>query len=189
VSPIALVWVLLAAAPAEEFVSHLWPGEGKPRLVARVTSLSLRREPRADAPLARQLQVAPGTLLEFDQTRYRTTRAGKVVARREGTLRVRKFGRLEVLSEQAYRSAAATETIEFTKGSAFEYLQYRAEGACLLRLEGEVLEAESCPAFDDRFELVAEPVVEWWVRLVSAGEPKGWLLVERGKIDSLHRQF
>lgn len=186
---IALVWLFFAATSSEEFVSHLWPGEGRPRLVARVTSLSLRREPHANAPLAGELKVAAGTLLEFDESRYRTTNAGKIVALRDGALRARKLGRFKVLSAQAYRAAGPFESIDFKKGDAFDYLQYRAEGACLVRLEGELLEAETCPAFDDRFEVLAEPTVEWWVRLVVGGEPKGWLRVERGEIDFLHRQL
>ena len=68
--------------------------------------------------------------------------------------------------------------IAYQKGTSLEYLQYRAEGTCFVRLMGEVIDTDVCPAFDDKFRVMAEPVTEWWVRVLISGKPKEWLLVD-----------
>jgi hypothetical protein len=51
---------------------------------------------------------------------------------------------------------------------------------------GAVFEAEQCPLFEPvLFELADEPTVDWWIRVVAEGEPRGWLRVE----DSAVREF
>ena len=38
-------------------------------------------------------------------------------------------------------------------------------------------------------DVIAEPVTEWWVRVLISGKPKGWLLIDETTVQFLDRQF
>jgi hypothetical protein len=77
-----------------------------------------------------------------------------------------------------------------TAGETIEYLQYRAEGACFVRVDGAVFEAEVCPLVQRAlFEMAHEPTVDWWIRVVVEGDPRGWLRVEESAVREVGRLF
>jgi hypothetical protein len=78
-----------------------------------------------------------------------------------------------------YSGRFPREHRRITAGETIEYLQYRAEGTCFVRVEGAVFEAEPSPLVQQAlFELAHEPTVDWWIRMVVEGEPRSWLRVE-----------
>jgi len=181
--------LLLGAAPTDQFASGLWPGEGRPRFAAKTSVLVLRRDPHRQSPVAARVSTKPGASLEFDDTRYRTVRPGEVVAVADGVLQARNFRRISFLSADDYYRNAPLQDIPYQKGTSFEYLQYRAEGNCFVRLDGEIIETDICATLDDKFRLLSEPITEWWVRVVIFGKPKGWLLIDETTVQFLDRQF
>ena len=55
----------------------------------------------------------------------------------------------------------------------FEYLQYRAEGTCFIRIERRVIDAD-CPAYmKSMFKVEIEPKTELWIHVVFPGGPAG----------------
>jgi len=181
--------LLLGASPTEEFASQLWPGEGRPRFAAKVSVLVLHRDPQFKSPVAARVPIKLGAPIQFDDTWYRTVRPGEFVATADGVLKARRLGKIRLLSVKDYYANPATEDIAYQKETTFEYLQYRAEGTCFIRLMGEVFDTEVCPTLDDKFQMIAEPVTEWWVRVVISGKPKGWLLIDENTVQFLQRQF
>ena len=70
-----------------------------------------------------------------------------------------------------------------------EYLQYRAEGSCFIRMEGGVIDADDCPANNKSlFKIEAEPTVESWIHVVLRGS-SGWLLVNDSGMKEVDREF
>jgi hypothetical protein len=75
-------------------------------------------------------------------------------------------------------------------GDRVEFLQYRAEVTCFVRVDGAVIDAERCPATDARFFAVeSKPVLEWWIEVVADGKPRGWLQVEPSTVKHVRRAF
>ena len=184
------VGAVLLQTQAATFVSGLWPGEGRPSFSARGTALALRATPDGTAAVASRLAVARGAAVAFDETRVRTVRPGRIVPLVAGTLRGSDFGSVVFLSSDEYYADHPVQDVRFEPGVAIEYLQDRAEGSCLVRLAGRVIEAESCPSFDEgRFRLESRPTTEWWIRVVSGGHPAGWLRVDSATVRLGRREF
>jgi hypothetical protein len=185
------VWAGLAWAGtvAADFELALWPGEGRPVLQTAGTELALRDEPEWSA-CPERMAIEPGVAIEFDETRYRTVRAGEAVAARRMVIHGRSFGPVEALSRRAYyRAGVPTARVAVEPGQAVEYLQPRAEGGCLLRVAGGVLETAPCVIYDAaRFDIVDEPVIEWWVRAETGGR-HGWTLVDGRNLVLTGRTF
>lgn len=186
-----LVWS--PAVPA--FDSELWPGEGIPRFAAKTDHLTLFKEPSCSSPVVTQHRRQKGEEISYDHTRFRTLRAGLVTAEHAGLLRGRSFGSLMYLPQERYYShEPAWKEIPYTAGDSFEYLQRRAEGTCLIRHEGEVLEIEACPweagAQAGGFTVTTPPVTQWWIRVTDEHtQPLGWVLVDDKGVEVLPRKF
>jgi hypothetical protein len=208
VTTLALVVVYLAspAGPQDNrtagrtegagvFEAGLWPGEGRPRLVAGTTTLSPRTEPRKDAPAGTVLHVKKGQAVEFGETVYRTTVPGRLKVLKDSQVTGRRLGAILRLSRDDYYSDRyETVSLPVRPGEVIDYLQDRAEGTCFVRVRGEVVDADPCPhaLVDpvDRFaELEAEPKTEWWVQVVLEGQPKGWLIVDGKNVREDGRTF
>ena len=75
-------------------------------------------------------------------------------------------------------------------GDVIEYLQYRAEGTCFVRVGDQVVDAHPCPAQDDaKFRVATKPKTEWWIRVVVERVPVGWALVDGRGIKQNGRTF
>jgi hypothetical protein len=82
--------------------------------------------------------------------------------------------------------------VHYGKGDEIVFLQYRAEGECLIANQGEVIAVECCPWLADNSELVlaAPPTYETWVQPVDANEkPLGWALADGSLIVETDRRF
>lgn len=185
-----VLFTLLVAFQSPVLTSEMWPGEGIPHFVANTTSLELHSEPSRGAPKHR-LTVRSGAPVDFIETRYITVRAGRIVARTSGTTSGRIFGKIGYLSKQAYYSGAVpTRQVAYTLNDTLEFLQYRAEGACIMRIRGEVMESEDCPVADTQaFVTLDEPQLEWWIHVVAGQVAQGWLLVDPKAVRQLDRTF
>jgi hypothetical protein len=186
-----VVWLVAAHA----FESELWPGEGVPRFAAKTDRLVLHREPDISSPVVARQAVEPGQEIAYDRTRFRTIDEGLVIAREPGRLLGRSLGDVEHLSESAYYGADPTlEEIPYAEGEAFAYLQYRAEGTCMIRHDGAVFEIDGCPwegapPQGGDFDLARRPVTQWWIEVTAQGRALGWLQVDAQTVDPLPRRF
>jgi hypothetical protein len=155
-----------------------------------VEVLPLREAPARTAPVAMQIGNAKGMEINFDSTRLQTLEAGRIVAIALATVNGRVLGATERLTQDAYyHGGFPTESRTVQPGDTIEFLQYRAEGTCFVRIAGSVIDADPCPAIDNTaFQLIAEPRVEWWVHVTSK-TGRGWLQVEDSIVRQLARVF
>lgn len=179
---------------AAAFEVGLWPGEGRPRLVAGTTVLVPRTEPRKDAPAGTQLHVEEGILVEIGETVYRANVPGRLKVLRDSQVTGRRFGSIARLSRDDYVSDRyPTGSLPARAGEVIDYLLPRAEGSCFVRIRGEVIDADPCPdSVDDAvdtFALETEPETEWWVQVMLEGRPIGWLLVDGSDLREEGRTF
>ena len=71
-----------------------------------------------------------------------------------------------------------------------EYLQYRAEGTCFVRIGDRVVDADPCPAQNHQaFRMLNKPKTEWWIRVVVGRVPVGWVIVDGKAIKQSGRTF
>lgn len=187
-----VVAILTNLAQADvSFGVALWPGEGRPVIHSVASALELREQPFGPAKIVLRLAVAPGQRLQFDETMFRTVKPGHLQASVATAVRGRRLGAIRALSRTDYYSGKfPNDTVKLNAGDAIEYLQYRAEGTCFVRIAGVVIDADPCPRENrDEFRLVSEPAVEWWVRLVSDDKPIGWLLLTDKTAKVVDREF
>lgn len=190
----AFVSLLLSAwlqFPTPVFEVALWPEEGRPRFEATGVRLTLREAPSQAAPVARVVDLAAGTLLEFDETRYQTLEPGKINVIGSAVVRGRNLGAIRYLSrDEYYRGRYPSLEWQLAAGDTIEYLQYRAEGTCFVRIAGSVVNADQCSALGEAsFRMIQKPRTAWWIQVVLDGSPAGWLLVEDGAVKQLGRSF
>jgi len=172
---------LFAQAPSAVFEIELWPGEGRPQFQAVANELTIREMPSTSARIVRRLRVSRGQQLVFDETRYRTTESGHLQVLSATTVTGRILGTTRLLTRDAYYSGQfPRQQVAFKEGDVIEYLQYRAEGTCFVRIADQVVNAEyPCPAQDDgRFRVITQPKTEWWIRIVLNRAPVGWVMVD-----------
>ncbi|NKB82656.1 MAG: hypothetical protein GKS05_12375 [Nitrospirales bacterium] len=137
--------------------------------------------------------VKKGGEIPYSETRFRTIHPGIVTTTTSGHLFGRPLGTTSYLSiEQYYAPEPVWQDLPYKANESFEYLQDRAEGTCFIRWKGMIVEIESCPwlglsqAMD--FDLLEEPVTEWWVRVTDDNnQPLGWLLIEEESVKFLPR--
>jgi len=186
-------WPARPAKAAAVFEIDMWPGEGRPDLVAGSAALVPRAEPHRDAPAAPVLHVEKGQALHFDETLHRTTLAGRLRAREDSHVAGRRLGPVSRLSRDDYYSdRVPTVSLPVPAGLVIDYLQSGAEGGCLVRVRGEVIDTDPCPDLvgdPPGFALESEPRTEWWVRVLIDGRPVGWLLVDGKKVRERGRTF
>ena len=176
---IAIIFLCSMQCFASEFETHLWPEEGRPVLKALTASLELRETPYTISEIASQIPVKIGMPIKFDITRYRTIKSGHLTALKNTTIKGRAMGELSSLTkEQYYSDKFNTKDYLISVGDHIEYLQYRAEGTCFIRIKGNVIDAEECPVgIPKLFKTNREPTIEWWAR-VNIDNIIGWILVD-----------
>lgn len=181
------------AIETEPFESELWPEEGVPVFRATTSHLTLHARPYHEAPVVAELDVEPGSLIQFRSFRYRTVRPGKVVAKKAGRLTGRNLGRINYLSRDTYyEDTSQPVELAYEPGDTFEYIQYRAEGSCFIRHGGYVFDIDYCPWLggSEELALTKQPYAESWLHVTGRNEkPVGWLCHQRGVADEVDRSF
>jgi hypothetical protein len=184
-----LLVVLAQSAPQAMFEIDLWPGEGRPVFAASATRLQLRETPSESARAVSTWTGRLGQVLTFDDTRYRTTQVGRFTVLIPTVMTGRQLGGTKRLSRADYYSGKFGPTrLNLNTGDVVEYLQYRAEGTCFVRVAGAAIDADPCPNHQPKaFRLESEPKTEWWIHVVQ-DELKGWLLVTEATVRVIRRE-
>ena len=161
------------------FQSDLWPGERLfPERLEVACLVELRDAPSDAAKTLPGETVGPAQTFSFEQTRYVTRETGAFTAVGASKIHGRVLGPIQYLSKDSYYAGGpGYADISIAAGTLVEYLQYRAEGTCFVRLRGEVIDADPCPSYVTGFQLVREPIVEKWAAVVD-GKATGWLKVD-----------
>ena len=178
-------------AAKAEFEINLWPGEGRPVFEAVTIELPLRDQPQATAKVRDRVRVKKGQRVEFTDTVVRTITPGEFRALVDTTIVGRQLGQVARLSEDDYYSAKFPQvSVPVKKGDRIEFLQYRAEGSCFIRVQRNAIDAERCPGMDDQsFAIQSDAKVEWWIE-ASVGKAKGWLRVDTSSaVKMVRREF
>jgi hypothetical protein len=186
----ALVTALLQVGHATMFEIDMWPEEGRPVFRAVAKTLQLRAAPSSSSPVVATVPVPVGRRLAFDQTLYRTTRAGTFASLKAVVLAGRDLGNITSLAKAQYYSAKFPPiSVSVGAGVTIEYLQYRAEGTCFVRLDQHVIDAAPCPnQLPDQFQTRLEPTTEWWIHLTVSPRAVGWVLVSPGTVKEIDRE-
>jgi hypothetical protein len=173
------------------FEIDLWPGEGRPVFESVTRSLGLRELPSASSKITDTVKITLGQQLPFDDTRFRTTQVGEIRVLSLTRVTGRNLGTIVRLSrEEYYKGKFSPALVELQPGSTVEYLRYRAEGTCFVRIAGSVIDAESCPTNDkSKYRVETEPKTEWWIHIVLSDGSKGWVLVAESTVKLVNRQF
>jgi len=169
----------LQSAPGATFEVELWPGEGRPVFEAVAQQLRLREFPSESSKVVETVRVRPRQRLAFDDTRYRTMKPGRFFVLASTGITGRKLGDVSRLSRSDYYSGKfGPASVAVMAGESIEYLQYRAEGTCFVRIAGSVIDADPCPTRNEgEFRLEAKPTIEWWIHIIVDGKARGWLIV------------
>jgi hypothetical protein len=182
---------LFAQQPNGAFEIELWPGEGRPQFHLVANELALHETPAAASRIVQRLRRVPGAHIAFDETRYRTIDPGQLRVLETTSITGRVLGPIRSLTRDAYyKGHFPRQAVACKQGDVVEYLQYRAEGTCMIRVGDQVIDADPCPVRDDRlFRLGAEPKTEWWIRVVLDGVPVGWAMVDGKALEENGRTF
>lgn len=72
----------------------------------------------------------------------------------------------QLFSKDYYSGRFPNAKVGVAPGTTLEYLQYRAEGTCFVRIDKDVIDASPCPDIDKNgFKLEKEPKTELWIHL------------------------
>jgi hypothetical protein len=172
------------------FELDLWPGEGIPVVHPVRSELALHGAASLSAPVATVVRVPLNTPLQYDTTRYQTIRPGRVRVLTSAKVLGRDFGDIRRLSSEAYyRGGARPASLDVAPTTIFDYLQYRAEGTCFVRIEGRVVDADPCPVQDKTaFRLESDPRLLWWIHVRTANGA-GWLVLSDTTVREVSRTF
>jgi hypothetical protein len=186
---LALLLLAVTQLASPGFDIDLWPGEGIPVFGASSTSVTLREFPSASAPITKVATVSRDQRLTFDDTRYRTVEPGRIRVLAAARVSGRMIGNVTRLTRQDYYSGKyPPAAIDVVPGMTFDYLQYRAEGTCFVRMNGQVIDADPCPDNPPLFIVETQPKTEWWIR-TAIDTAVGWALVTDSNIKVLTREF
>ena len=172
------------------FNSEILPGEGTPVYHSKVDVLTLYDEPSLKSKNHKH-KWKRGDLILYKDSRYKTVRNGKIKVVKAVAIPGRDLETAALLTSERYLIDAPDIKIQFKKGDMIDYLQERAEGGCLIRLRGRIIELEYCPWFDESnsdFKTIVEAVTEQWIRVVKKEKPIGWLLIDDKNVDE-DREF
>lgn len=165
------------AAPSapETFVFEGWPGVGTPQaLQSGEATLSLRLEPRRDAPVAARLPKAGGAPLRRRGSVVVSVRPGWTRAREDMKIIARSYGPASRVTRAELDAARPTTIIVLATGERLETLVPLGAGRCLVR-RGLVVYDAGCPEQSpNAFDILSESVSEWWLDLDHA-EGRGWV--------------
>jgi hypothetical protein len=161
------------------FEIELWPEEGRPVFESTGASLALREEPNRAAAVRQEVDLPAGTPIDFLSTRYQTWVPGRIEVLEASTIVGRDMGDVRYLTrDEYYLGGFPRSEWSVLPGDTVEYLQYRAEGTCFVRVREVVVDAERCPAFlQESFRVLEDPETEWWIE-VEIGDSGGWLRVD-----------
>ena len=176
---------------AVQFAIDLWPGEGIPVIEARRAVLLLRSAPDPDSPVVDSIKGRVGQRVAFDSTSFQTIRSGALRVVTPLVVAGRDLGESTHLTRDRYYMGSTKETsIPVAASGTIEFLQYRAEGTCFVRIERHVIDAQPCPGFGkESVEVIAHPVTRWWILVRGQGGSQGWLLVSDSTAQSVRREF
>ena len=179
------------SASAVQFSIDIWPGEGIPVIETKRPVLSLRAAPDPDVVVVDSIQGRIGQRLAFDSTRVQTIRSGSIKAVMPLQVAGRDMGESSHLTLARYYQASDQEvSIPVTAPATIEFLQYRAEGTCFVRINRHIIDADPCPGWGkDSVELIAHPATRWWIRVRGQNGSHGWLLVSDSTAQSVRREF
>jgi hypothetical protein len=184
---ITIFFLCFSYLPVYAFDSELWPGEGKPTFFSETNTLILYEEPTTKAPIMNEFMIGKGEKINFDMTRYRNIRPGTIKTKKSVTLTGKNLGPISYLSRSEYYSGKIPrKNYTFKKGDSFEYLQYRAEGSCIVKWKDDIFSIEYCPWLDvenTQFTIETEPVNEWWIRVTKGHNTLGWLLIDKSTVE------
>jgi hypothetical protein len=187
---IFLLYFFIMKGVEDRFESELFPEEGPHLFRAKADRLVLRKEPFSNSPALKEEPVERFAPIHFDQARYRTLTPGRVEVKQSTYLEARRFGKIHSLSVEDYISNKyPSKNYLLKEGAPLEYLQYRAEGACLIRVQQEVYEVEQCPFADLNrgFQRLSDETTELWIRIVNERkEPLGWISANDPSIEELN---
>ena len=172
------------------FEVGLWPGEGIPVIETVRDTVALRASPSPDGAVVGRLVLGSGHRVSYDSTRFQTIAPTRLRTENDVSVSGRYLGSLRYISRDQYDSASFRDTtVIFTPADTLEYLQYRAEGTCFVRVGTNVLDADPCPMRDTvRVRIPGNPATRWWL-YVSMPEGRGWLLVSDTSAKVVERTF
>ena len=185
-SCLALIAAFAQTPPsASVFETEMWPGEGRPQFQAVSHEIVIRDAPSKQSKVLRRLPVKRGQRIDFDNTRFRTIEPGRIEALSATRVSGRVLGRTQRLTQdEYYKGKFPHDVIALKAGDQFDYLQYRAEGTCFVRIVDRTVDAQPCPDQDRRrFRVISQPKTEWWIHVLVHGQSLGWVLVEGGTIE------
>src|SRR5689334_71839 len=159
-------FLILLQSNGAIFESDLLPGEGPYEFEAAATRLQLHELPFPSSRISQTIKVSDHQRLPWDDQRYRTIKVGHIRVLKPSSVDGRVMGPIRHLSVKDYQSDLFRRIeIEVTPATNIEYLQYRAEGNCFIRIKNDVIEA-GCPWGDkSAFKLDSEPKTEEWIHL------------------------
>ena len=185
-----LMTVAPDSAHPVQFSVDVWPGEGIPVIETKRAVLRLRAAPDPESPVVDSIHGRVGQRLLFDSTRVQTIRSGSLRAVQPLRVVGRDMGESSHLTLARYYASDQAVSIPVLAPGTIEYLQYRAEGTCFVRINRRVIDAEPCPGWGrESVELVAHPATRWWIRVRGQGGSHGWLLVSDSTAQSVRREF
>lgn len=159
------------------FQTDLPPGEGPHVFVAMTKTVRLHDAP-STASRIRTITVIANEPLPYDAVRYRTIVAGLLRVISPATVEGRMIGPApELFSKEYFYRKFPEVKIDVAPGTTVDYLQYRAEATCFVRVGNNVIDASPCPDINrNAFKLEREEKAELWIHVtVDFG---GWLMVD-----------
>lgn len=174
-----------------EFTVDLWPGEGIPVIEARRATLPLHAEPDPESPVVDTVRAPVGRRLVFDATRFQTIKPGTIRSLAPMQVTGRDMGSTRHVShDQYYLPTTPDVSVPLAAAATIDYLQYRAEGTCFVRIEQRVIDAHPCPGFGAESVIVErQPLTRWWIRVQGESGAVGWILVSDSTAQSVRREF
>ena len=181
----------LAARPSVQFTVDLWPGEGIPVIEARRAVLRLRAAADPASRVVDTLRARIGQRLVFDSTRVQTIETGRIRVLTPMRVAGRDMGDVTQISlDQYYSPTRGDVSLPVPASATIEFLQYRAEGTCFIRIERRVIDAQPCPGFGKESVTVErEPATRWWIRVQGQRGAFGWVLVSDSTAQAVRREF
>lgn len=168
------------------FDSELWPGEGRPQFQAK-DSLVIFVFPNSDSPAIPGVRFEKGSEIKFVKTLYRTLEPGRVEIADPICIQAGILGEIELLTRKHYYGDREMVLLGIEPYDHVEYLQYRAEGWHIIRVNGIVYDVEDR---DGWLGNRTDPELEWWVKIpIDSVGTAGWILIDEQRVELLPRRF
>jgi hypothetical protein len=176
--PYLVLSLALLQSGVSTFETDMLPGEGPIEFGAAANELRLHELPSSTSRIIKTVKVSLRQHLPYTDTRYRTIQTGRIRVLAPSHVDGRMIGPVRRLSGEEYSSNKFRQVkIDVKPGTNIEYLQYRAEASCFVRIERNVINASPCPIYDESvFKVETQPKTERWIH-VSISNSTGWLLV------------